>query len=334
MLQLDVVVFLTGVLTVFFDVAYQTYLPSLVAREQLIEGNSKLQASESAAQIVGPALAGILYQVLRAGAIVADAGSYVWSALCVILIRSSEPEPRRYLDGGGAPIRLRTQIGEGWRYVVHHRYLRSVAACTALSNLFSSMLFALFFTYAVRRLHLSPATIGLVFAIGSVGFLLGALCAQRVSARIGIGPAIVWSAFLIGPPTLLVPLAPQRSPLLWLAASLLVISFGIPIYNISQVSLRQSICPPRLQGRMNATMRFMVWGTQPVGALVGAVLGSDGVLGLRPTLFIAAGGQLVCFLPVLLSPVRSLRSIPEVESDITVESGTTQIGDPTDGDLP
>jgi MFS family permease len=315
MSQLYVVVFVTGVLTVFFDVAYQSYLPALVSRIQLVEGNSKLQVSESGAEIVGPALAGLLYQLFRAGAIVADAISYIWSAACVMLIRGQEVTPISARDESGERVPLRRQIAEGVRYVAGHRYLRAIAACTAIANLFSSMLLAVFFTYAVRKLHMSAGLIGLVFAIGSVGFLLGALAAQPLARRLGVGPTIVWSAFLFGPPMLLIPLAPQGAPVPMLAAAWFVASTASPIYNITQVSLRQAICPHRLQGRMNATMRFMVWGTMPIGALLGGILGSNGALGLRPTLYVGAIGQLISFVPVALSPVRSIRGMPDPEVD-------------------
>lgn len=316
MIQLYTVVLVTGVLTVFFDVAYQSYLPALVGPDRLVDGNAKLQVSESGAQIAGPALAGFLYGLFQAGAIAADALSYVWSAVCVVLIRAPEPPVQRR-RAGAAPSRLRAEIAEGVRYVWRHPYLRPIAACTAISNLFTSLTVAVFFTYAVRTLHLSAGTIGGVFAVGSVGFLLGAVVARPLAGRVGVGPTIVWSAVLFGPPTLLVPLAPRHSPVLWLAASLFLGSFGSPVYNVTQVSLRQTLCPPRMLGRMNATMRFVVWGTMPIGAVLGGIIGSR--LGLRPTLYIGAFGLMTAFVPVVWSPVRGLRDMPEGEPDLTEE---------------
>lgn len=317
MIQLYAVVLVTGVLTVFFDVAYQSYLPALVGPDHLVDGNAKLQVSESGAQIAGPALAGVLYGLFEAGAIAADALSYAWSAVCVLLIRTPEPPVERHRPTGAAASRLRSEIAEGVRYVWHHPYLRPIATCTAISNLFSSLTVAVFFTYAVRTLHLSAGAIGGVFAVGSVGFFLGALVARPLAGRLGVGPTIVWSAILFGPPTLLVPLAPRQSPVPWLAASLALGSLWTPIYNITQVSLRQRLCPPRLLGRMNATMRFVVWGTMPVGAVLGGALGAR--LGLRPTLYIGAFGVMTAFIPVLVSPVRRLREMPEPEADGTEE---------------
>jgi MFS family permease len=154
-----------------------------------------------------------------------------------------------------------------------------------------------------------------VFAIGSVGFLLGALASESLSRRFGVGKTIVFAAFLFGPPMLLIPLAPQAHPVPLLAAAWFLASIANPIYNITQVSLRQAICPLRLQGRMNATMRFLIWGTMPIGALLGGILGSNGVLGLRPALYVGAIGQLVSFVPVALSPVRSIQGMPDPDPD-------------------
>ena len=159
----------------------------------------------------------------------------------------------------------------------------------------------------------SAGTIGLIFAIGSIGFLVGALVSQPLARRLGVGPTIVWSAVLFGPPGLLVPLAPQAAPIPWLVASWWLFSFSGPIYNITQVSLRQAICPHRLLGRMNATMRFLVWGTMPIGAFIGGVLGS--LIGLRATLYVAGAGQLISFIPVAFSPVRSIMTVPDLEQD-------------------
>ena len=306
--QVYAVVFVAGMLTVLFDVAYQSYLPALVERTQLVEANAKLQASESAAQVGGPALAGYLYQFLAAGAIVVDALSYLFSAACVLLIRAAEPRPVAHLDES-----LRHQVADGVRYVFGHRFLRSIAATTAVANFFNSMLLAVYLTYAVRRLLLSPGTIGLIFAVASVGGLLGALVARPLARRLGVGPTIVGAAATFGPPALLVPLAPRAAPVPFLIVANFVLALGATIYNVTQVSLRQALCPPRMQGRMNATMRFLVWGTIPVGSLLGAILGTT--LGLRTTLFIAAAGGLFAFLPVACSPVWSIRTVPDPEGE-------------------
>ena len=306
--QLYVVGFGVGICTVFFDVAYQSYLPSLVARDRLIEGNSKLEISRSASQMAGPGLGGILVQLLTAPyAILADALSFLGSGLFLLGIRKGEEIPER--EEGAPHPSMRREAREGLGYVLGNRYLRSIAACTGISNFATSLAFAIFLVYAVRVLDLSPALIGLVFSLSSVGSLAAALTATRISARLGVGPTIVGSAFVFGPSLLLIPAAPQASPIPFLVAAGVLLGFGAVTYNITQVSFRQAICPERLQGRMNSVMRFIVWGVMPVGSLLGGALATW--IGLRETMWIGAALGSLAFLPVLLSPVRTLREMPE-----------------------
>ena len=302
--QLYVVAFVTGVLTVFFDVAYQSYLPSLVERDQLVDGNGKLEFTRSTAEIAGPGLGGALVGVMTAPiAVAVDAGSYVASVASLLLIRRGEVvEPR--VQGS----RLRTELAEGVRYVWRHRLLRPIAFCTGINNYFSHIGVAVVILYAVRDLGLSAGLIGLWYSVGSLAAPLGAATAGRVARRLGAGRTIVFTAGLTLPSWVLVAAAPRGLPLPFLIASGLIGSYGV-IYNITQVSLRQAITPRRLQGRMNATMRFLVWGTIPLGAFTGGLVGS--AFGLRTTLWIAAAGQVLCLLPPLFSPVWRLRSIDD-----------------------
>ncbi|HEY3209399.1 MAG TPA: MFS transporter [Actinomycetota bacterium] len=333
--QLYIVAFVTGVLTVFFDVSYQAYLPSLVEREQLVDGNAKLEISRSGAQLAGPGLAGALIQILKAPvAILADAISYLGSALFVFLIRKKEaPVQWREADGGNPS--MRSEIWEGLRYVLGHKLLRPIAACTATSNLFSQMGTAVVLIFAVRRLGMSPGTIGLAFGLGNIGFLLAAFLAPRVAERLGVGPTIVGAAMLFG--LAWFPIAVMTKPVAFplMVLAMFVGGFGGTIYNINQVSLRQAITVDRMQGRMNATMRFMVWGTIPVGSFVGGILG--GTIGLRPTLWVAAIGSLLAFVPPFLSPVRTLERIPEMpaeEPSVAETLSTTDDGLVERGDFP
>ena len=305
---LYVVGLLTGVLTVFFDVAYMSYLPALVERDQLVEGNGKLEVSRSVAQISGPGLAGTLIQVVSAPvAVLIDAVSYFMSAFFIGLIKKPEVKEVRSLF---EKKNIWREIGEGLGIVFGNPVLRSIAGCTATTNLFGNVLQVVFTLYMVNELKLEPFVIGLIFAVSSIGGLLGAFGANWAAKRFGLGRAIVGSASL-GFFYLLVPLASGpwiiTVPLLTLAQ--FVISFSGTIYNINQVSLRQAITPDRLQGRMNASMRFVVWGTIPIGALVGGFLGET--FGLRPTLLIGAIGTSLGFLWVLFSPVRQLKEQPK-----------------------
>jgi MFS family permease len=333
--QLYVVAFVTGVLTVFFDVAYQSYLPSLVDRDQIVDGNAKLEISRSGAQLGGPGVAGALIQALTAPvAIVADAISYLGSALFVFLIRKKEAPVRRHGPDGAKP-RMRSEIWEGLRYVLGNKLLRPIAACTATSNFFSQIGNAVVLIFAVRRLGMSPGSIGLSMTLGNIGFLLAAFLAPRVARRFGIGRTIVGSAIVFGFGWFPAALMTSGTAFVLLMLGMFISGFGGTIYNINQVSLRQSITADRMQGRMNATMRFMVWGTIPIGAFVGGILGST--IGLRPSLLVAAVGSLLAFIPPLLSPVRTLERIPEMPSE-TQPLGQTLAGSDhavvEPGDLP
>ena len=309
-LQLYVVGFMVGVLTVFFDVAYQSYLPALVERERLVDGNAKLEISRSAAAVAGPPVGGALVGILTAPiAIFLDALSFLASAAFLFAIRKPESVPEPHLDETGERVGMVRSIREGLAYVATHRLLRSIAACTAVGNLFGNLAFAVLILYLVRELGLTPGTIGLVFGIGSFGFLIGALLPERVQRRVGLGPTIVVSAALDGLALFLIPLAPPAMPIPFLIASGFIVGVGQVVYNVSQVSLRQAITPDNMLGRMNATMRFIVFGTIPVGAVIGGALG--GTIGLRETLFVGAIGATLAFLFVALSPVRSLRTIAD-----------------------
>lgn len=311
--QLYAVAFLVGILTVFFDVAYQSYLPVLVERDQLVEGNSKLEVTRGGALVGGPGVAGALISAITAPyAIVADAVSYVVSGGFLTAIRKREQRAERPKDGSKP--RMRTELWEGLRYVLGHRYLRPQAICTGSSNFCSNVIFSIVLVYAVRELGMSAALIGLVFMLANVGWLLGASLSGPIGRRLGVGKTTLAASFLFGPAMLLVPLAPQGFPEPFLILSFALTGFGAVVYNIQQVSLRQAITPERLQGRMNSVMRFLVWGTIPLGSLTGGALAT--VIGLRPTLLVGAIAGSLTFLPILLSPIRSLERIPEPEEPV------------------
>ena len=307
--QLYVVGLLTGVLTVFFDVAYQSYLPHLVGTENLVEGNAKLEAVRGVNQIAGPTVAGFLIQAITAPVAVAvDAVSFVGSALFVGLIRKREAKPERAPDA-----HLGREISEGLRFVLHNRMLRSIAMCTGTANFFGSMLAAMVIVLLADELGLGAGMIGLVFSVSAIGGLVGAFSATRVVRWLGQGPTIWLSIGVTTPFSLLLPLA-RPGLLLWLAAAGFAVSaFGGVVYNITQVSFRQRLTPERLLGRMNATMRFLVWGTMPLGSLLGGVLGEW--VGVRQSIWIGSIGACVAFLPVYLSPLRTMRELPATPAD-------------------
>ncbi|OGO56837.1 MAG: hypothetical protein A2V85_13685 [Chloroflexi bacterium RBG_16_72_14] len=308
--QLYAVGFVNGCLTVFFDVAYQSYLPSVVERDQLVEGNSKLEITRSASQIAGPTAAGLLIGFFRAPfAMTLDALSYLWSAAFLLLIRRPEPpvEPHDEVAHGPGPS-MRREIGAGLRYVLGHRWLRSIAATTGTSNFFGNVAGAILILYLTTERGLGPEAIGFAFSIGSLGFLGAALVTGRLTGWLGVGRMLVLTS--IGFSLSGLPIAFAPDALIWwaVAVSGFLGGFCGVAWNINQVSLRQAITPPRMQGRMNATMRFIVWGTMPVGAILGGALG--GIIGLQETIVVGALGGLVAFIPVTLSSVRSIVTMP------------------------
>jgi MFS family permease len=305
--QLYGVGFVTGVCTVFFDVAYQSYLPALVGREQIVEGNSKLELSRAAASIGGPGLAGAVVSVLTAPiAILADALSFLVSALLLGRIRAGEPLPAR--DERRS---MRIELGEGIRYVFTHPYQRGMVLAVALSNFFSNVLFSILLVFAVRELGLTAATIGTVLAVGNLGTLAAALTAGWIGRRIGIGRTIVLASLLFSPGSLLIAIAPKDLAIPVITAGLLILGYGVILFNVTAISLIQAITPDRMLGRANASRRFIVWGVIPFGGLAGGALGAS--IGLRETMVIGALGGLSAVVPILFSPIRKVVTVPEGE---------------------
>jgi MFS family permease len=307
MWHLFVVEFVIGIFTVFFDVAYQSYLPSLVEREQLIEGNSKLQLTVSVTQVAGPSASGALIAAVTAPyAIFADAISFVVSTVFMLRMKHREHIPQHTAETPRS--KMWPDVKEGLRWVVGHRWLRAIAACTATSNFFSSLLFAIVLLYLTRTLHLRAWETGLVFGVGSFGSILGALFVNRLQKRIGVGRTIALTSIAFSFGGLGYPLAPKSFPLPLLFLAQMLFGFGAVAYNITQVSLRQAITPERLQGRMNAAMRWIVWGTIPLGSLAGGAIATQ--WGLRTALWVGAVGGIFSLLPVMLTSVRTIGQMP------------------------
>jgi MFS family permease len=300
---------LAGTLTVFFDLSYQSYLPSVVERNELGEGNAKLEVSRSSAQVAGPGLAGVLVSVLTAPyAILADAISFLASALFLSRIRRPERTSERRPE---QPRAFRAEIREGLGFVLRHPILRPIVLFVGVSNVFVNMLFAIYLVYAVRELGLDAKTIGLIFSLGSLGSLLGALTANRVARAVGIGPGLIAVATTGGFGLLLIPLASGGLVLPFLVVAHLLWGFFVLNYFVSAISLIQAITPDHLLGRTNASRRFLVQGVIPVGALLGGGLGT--LLGLRPTIAVAAIGASAAVLPLYLSPLVNIRTTADAE---------------------
>lgn len=304
--QLYAVALITGICTLFFAVAYQSYLPSLVDREDVIDGNQKLQTSATAAQVAGPSVASGLMQLVGAAvSVVADVVGTVVAALTLATIRRPEPLPAPSSADGER--HFFAEMKEGIAVITRNSLLWTQAGCTGTSNLGSNIFFVAIFLFAYRTLGISQGVIGIAFTMGAVGGLIGVIASAWVTRKLGLGPAIA-VAMIGGFGFLIVLLARGTFAVLIIGTALFVESLGVPIYNINQVSLRQVITPNRLQGRMNATMRTINWSTIPAGALLGGFFVTS--LGIVPTLVVGAlisGGSV---LWIALGPTLRLRQQP------------------------
>lgn len=300
------ITFLTGVLSLLFSAADHAYLPTLVRREQLLEANSKLEFSRAAAEIAGPTLAGWLIQLCSApGALVVDALSFLLSGLGLGLIRQPEPLP-----GAVQPERsLRHEMGAGLHLLLRHPILRTLTATAATITFFNAALEAIYLLYMSRHLGLSVGWIGLIFGAGSVGFLVGALFPNWLLHRLGLGPTLILGLGLAMLSDFTLPLVAGPQPLViaLLIGAQICFGLGLTCYSVSQTSLRQILTPEEMLGRVNGTLNFVTAGLLPLGALAGGLLGEW--IGLRPTLLLAASGELLALVWLLLSPVRSLRQL-------------------------
>jgi MFS family permease len=301
------VALLVGALSVCFDVAYMAYLPSLVPRHQLAEGNSKLSATYAAAQTVGQGAGGALVQALTAPVAVAvDALSYLVSAAALWRIRAPEPPA----PPAAARRPLAAEIREGGRFVWTHPLLRAVAAYLVVHFFFVSVFLTVAVLYWARERHVTPLVLGGVSAALGAGSFAGALLARPAAARLGVGRAMVAGAVLDGVALLAVPAAgggPGAAAGV-AAAAYFALGVGILLMSVNQLSLRQAITPDRLQGRMNATFRTANLGAALGGALLGGALGE--AVGLRATLAVGALGVLAAAVPLLRSPLPTLREPP------------------------
>ena len=300
---LFVVALLVSSLTVLFEVAYRSYVPSLVRRDELIEGNSKLQATASAAEFGGWSIAGFLLPIFTIpGTILIDSISFLISAASLGTIRASEPTPTPVAEREGSW----QEIAQGLRLLRDNAVFRALACVTGVWNLFRSIIGAVIILYVTRELQVAPAMQGVIWSIGGVSSMVGAVLAERVTREWGIGPTMIWMLLLAVVTTVFIPLA--AGPLLWIVVSLLLQQIlgdgAATIYEIDQVSLLQAHTPDYLLGRMNASIRFIEWSAMLSGLLLGGLLGQ--VIGLRDALFVSVGGQMIAPLILALSSVRRL----------------------------
>jgi MFS family permease len=294
MAQLYVVAFLSGALTIIFASADRSFLPSIVPREQLLDGNSALELGTSSMDVAGPAAAGgAMYLLGAAGAVAFDALSYVLSALFLTRIQVEEsPVQERHAS-------IHREVAEGLRAVFNHPVLRAITLCTATLALFNGAFDALFLFLMVREFNLNAGWIGVVFAIGSLGFVVGALVAPRLVRRIGPVEALAIGVIAAGISDALVLLVdgPIRTVVPALIGVQFIFGLGAMVYRVGAVTLRQSLAPDHLLGRVNAAVEVVAWGVAPVGALLGGLCAA--AFGLRETLLVAAIGEVLAALWLL-----------------------------------
>lgn len=307
-----------GLLTVLFDVGYASHLPAIAGRDRLVEANSTIAAVRSAVSISGPGLAGPLVAWLGAPlTLIASSAGLLLSALGLLRIRRTEPVPAAAPAGR----HLSREVADGLRFVLRHPLLRPMLLTDGVFSLSLITYQTMLLVFLARHAGLGPAGIGVVLSVLACGGLAGALTARRVITRLGPGP-VIWLAPLCTAPaaalmpaasllpgTALLPAGRPSWPLCVAVAGLALVSMGGVVRLIAQAGLQQTTTPERLLGRMNATVRFVQWGSMPIGGLVAGALG--GLLGAPAVLWIGAAGMTAAFLPALLSaPLRTTRDMP------------------------
>ena len=302
-----VLVFAAGVGTVVFQLAFQAYVPSLVVGDDLTDANGKLSASASAAEIGGKSVGGTLVDLVGAPAAVAvDALSYAFSASRLMRIRTEEPPPER----PGAIGSLRSEIGDGVRLVFADARIRALMAEAATFNMFNELFLTAFLLYTARVLGWSAFTIGLLFSAGAVGALVGGLSANRAARRLGLGPALVTSMAIGNSASLVLFLiaGSGRGAQAGFVAVFAVVGSGTAMANVHTVTIRQTVVPGHLLGRMHAAYRLLSWGSIPIGASLGGMLSA--AWDPRTAMLVGAAGIPLATLWVALSPIRRMRQVP------------------------
>lgn len=310
MAQLYVVACAVGCATVWFDLAYTSYIPQVIPRDRVAGANSVVSVARSGAQVAGPGIGGLAVQLFTAPlAIAVDAVSFIASAVLVARVKDdpvSAPDVRQR--------RLWAEIGEGMRFVLRTPVLAVPACAMSLVNLFSFVQLAVFALYMVDILHLGPGLYGTVLLLGGCGAVAGGLLAVPAARFLGIGPAVIVGTALFGVAPFLIAMA---SGGIYVVLGMLVVgqfftSLGLSVLGVNLLSLRQATAPTHLQGRVGATIRMTNWAMKPVGAVLGGVLGAH--IGLRDTIWVAVAGGAVGSLWMYLSPIRRVRVAADVQA--------------------
>lgn len=303
--QLVAVALLAGASRLFFSSAYNIYLRNLVAEDDLVEGNAKLSGSGAVTQIGGPGLAGLCAQAIGAvGTLLFDAGSFLFSAVCLLRIDNSgdhEPRPAREST-------IREEIREGIAFVSHDIYLRPLVVWAALTNIGLAGYFALIVVFLVRSVGLSPGVAGALLTIGGVGGLVGALLARRITDRLGTSRTFVLNCAITGPCGLLIAFTGHGARLAFCLVGVLMLEGGLVLGTVILATFRQAYCPPGMLGRVSTAMQMVTYGTAPFGALAAGLLGN--VLGPREALLIMMSVDAGAVIFLLISPFAARRDMP------------------------
>ncbi len=304
------IAFVMGLATVFFDVAYQSFIPVILPSDKIAAGNAALETTNQISGIAGPGIVGFLIDLFKAPALlIVDAFSYLISALTLGMIKDTET-PKAKEDRKP----LHVEIREGLRFVVRQPLIRRISLTTSVNNLFTSLMYSIFALVFLgsEYLNFGASALGLLGTFAAIGALLGSLATTKLIKWVGEGTLISLSAVVSGLNVLLVPIAVtlhNGATLPILLVMEFINGFAVLAYNITQVSARQRLCPPELLGRMNASIRFFVWGVMPIGGLIGG--GVAAAYGVNATLWVGAiGGAFSCVF-VLFSPLTRMRKLPD-----------------------
>jgi MFS family permease len=309
--QLLLVSFTVAILSTFFDAADNAYLPSIVRRDELVRANSALAASGSAAEFTAFGISGFLVQVLTAPiAIFFDAISFVVSAVLLGSIRRPEPPPPPKADR--EPVLL--EIREGLAIIARDPIIRAFTLASMAMATLWGVFGAIWILFAIEELGLGAAAIGVIAGFGGLSSLVGATVAERVTRRMGVGPAAIASMLVASAGFALIPLAPASMPILafgFLVGQQLFGDGAVTLYDVAETSVRQARVHDRALGRVAATVQVGSVGAQLVAALGAGLLAE--VIGLRATAFLAPLGTLVAAGILVASPVRRLRDLPTLD---------------------
>lgn len=302
------VALLAGLAQVFNDVADPTYLPALLGKEELTDGNAKLEVVRNGGALAGPSLGGALVQLLGAPrTMLATALAALASAVFLGTIKKPDAAPVR-----SERSRLLPDIAAGMRAVWGDQVLRAFLAATAATNICVSAVLSLSVLFLATVVHLPPGFIGVLLMSGAMGGLLGGVLGAWLFRRYGQA-RVTWLALALSSPFgLLLPMTEADWRVSFFALTSIALSFGGILYNIGVITYRQTVMPENMLGRVNATVRFIVWGTMPVGALLGGIVAHE--IGVREALWVFMAGRLVSFAPLLFSRLPRMRDFVKVQA--------------------